>query len=89
MTKTSTTLGVSPNPVPASDALGKTMISWNSVDGNIYISANGGEEVLFANSPRGSQDVNWINAGSSYEFRLYNSDHTKLLEKVVVTKPTQ
>jgi hypothetical protein len=55
----------------------------------VYVSANGGEEVLFANSPWGSQDVNWIAAGSSYEFRLYNSDHTKFLEKVVVTKQTQ
>jgi hypothetical protein len=89
VSKTATTLSASPNPVPAGDALGKTTISWNSVDGKIYISANGGEEVLFANSPRGSQDVNWINAGSSYEFRLYNCDHTKLLEKVVVTKPTR
>jgi hypothetical protein len=75
--------------VPASDVLGKTTISWNSVDGKIYVSANGGEEMLFANSPRGSQNVNWITAGSSYEFRLYNSDHTKLLEKVIVTKSTQ
>jgi len=52
----------------------------------VYVSANGCEEVLFANSPSDSKDVNWIAAGPSYEFRLYNSDHTKLLEKVVVTK---
>jgi len=32
--------------------------------------------------------TSWIDAGSSYEFRLYNSDHSKLLEKVIVTKAT-
>jgi len=89
VTKAATTLNACPNPVPASGGLGKTTISWKSVDGKVYVSANGGEELLFANSPRGSQDVNWIAAGSSYEFRLYNSDHTKVLQKVVVTKQTQ
>jgi hypothetical protein len=89
VTKTATTLSAFPIPVPASDAPGKTTISWRSVDGKVYASADGGEEVLFASSPYGSQDANWIRAGSSYEFRLYNSDHTKLLEKVVVTKATQ
>ena len=89
VSKLAPTLTASPNPVPAGEGPGKTTIFWNSVDGKIYVSENGGNEALFAGSPRGSQDVNWINAGSSYEFRLYNSDHTKLLEKVVVTKPTQ
>jgi hypothetical protein len=71
--------------VPVTDALGKTTISWKSVDGKIYVSANGGEEVLFANSPLGSQDVNWIAPGSSYEFRLYNADRKTLLKKIIVT----
>jgi hypothetical protein len=83
------TLEASPNPVPAGKGKGKTTISWDSVDGKIYVSANGNDEVLFAASPRGSQDANWIEAGSSYEFRLYTSDHTKLLAKVVVTRVTQ
>lgn len=68
---------------------GKTTISWNSVDGKIYVSADGGDELLFAGSSRGSQDANWIKEGSRYEFRLYNADHTVLLEKVVVTKATR
>jgi len=80
------TLEASPNPVPAGKGKGKTTISWDSVDGKIYVSANGNDEVLFAASPGGSQDANWIEAGSSYEFRLYTSDHTKLLAKVVVTR---
>jgi hypothetical protein len=88
VTKVAPTLGASPNPVPASDRLGKTTISWKSVDGKIYVSENGRDEVLFANSPGGSQDADWIGAGSSYEFRLYSSDHSKLLEKVIVTKAT-
>jgi hypothetical protein len=81
-------LSASPNPVPTSEGLGTTTISWNSVDGKIYLSENGGDEVLFADSPIGSQDADWIGEGSSYEFRLYSSDHSKLLEKVIVTKTT-
>jgi hypothetical protein len=57
-----------------------------NTDGKIYVSVNRRDEVLFAASPRGSQDANWIDAGSSYEFRLYSADHTKLLDKVVVTR---
>jgi hypothetical protein len=88
VTKVAPTLGASPNPVPASDGLGTTTVSWKSVDGKIYVSENGGDEVLFADSPIGLQDADWIGAGSSYEFRLYSSDHSKLLEKVIVTKAT-
>ena len=36
----------------------------------IYVSENGRDEVLFAESPGGSQDANWIEAGFVYEFRL-------------------
>jgi hypothetical protein len=82
-------LSASPNPVPAGEGPGKTTIFWNSVDGKIYVSENGRDEVVFAGSPRGSQDADWIRAGSRYEFRLYNADHTELLEKMVVTKATQ
>ena len=88
VTKASPTLKASPDLVPASKGKGKTTISWNSVDGKIYVSANGGNESLFSGSPRGSQDASWINEGFRYEFRLYNGDHTQLLDKVVVTKAT-
>jgi len=88
VSKMAPSLNACPNPVPASEGLGRTIISWDSVNGKIYVSKNGRDEVLFADSPGGSQDANWIEAGSVYEFRLYNADHTELLEKVVVTKPT-
>jgi hypothetical protein len=86
ITKTAPSLSASPNPVPASEGRGLTTISWNSVDGKVYVSTNGREERLFGGSPRGSQQANWIEAGSTYEFRLYDADHKLLLEKVTVTR---
>jgi hypothetical protein len=79
-------LSASPNPVPPGEEPGKTIISWNSVDGKIYVSVNGGGEMLFAGSPRGAQEANWIETGSHYEFRLYNAAHNQLLAKVIVTR---
>jgi len=86
VTKMALTLSAFPNPVPAGKGLGRTTISWNSVDGKIYVSVDGGNEVLFADLPYGSLDANWIGESSSYEFRLYNAGHTELLAKVVVTR---
>jgi hypothetical protein len=54
--------------------------------GKTHVLVDRRDEVPFSGSPPGSQDANWIDAGSSYEFRLYNADHTKLLDKIVVTK---
>jgi hypothetical protein len=84
--KMAPTLSAFPNPVPSGKGLGRTTISWNSVDGKIYVSVDGGNEVLFADLPYGSMDANWIGESSSYEFRLYNADHTELLAKFVVTR---
>ena len=84
-------LAASPNPVPAGEELGQTTISWDTADGRIgkiFVSINGGQEVLFADGRRGSAPAHWIDAGSNYEFRLYNSDHTELLAKVAVTTLT-
>ena len=78
--------------MPAGEDAGKTTISWDTGDGSVgqvYISTNGGEESLFAASCRGSVAANWLLSGRDYEFRLYNSDHTKLLERIVATKATQ
>ena len=86
LTKMAISLSASPNPVRAGEEPGKTMISWNSVDGKVYVSVNEGEERLFAGSPRGEQEANWIEASSRYEFRLYNSNHRELLAKVIVTR---
>jgi len=85
VTKAKNTLSASPYFVPAGDGTGKTTISWSSVDGKIYVSADGANEALFSASPRGSQDADWIRSGSRYEFRLYDAAHTELLEKIVVT----
>ena len=86
VTKLTPSLTASPNPVPAGDELGQTTISWKSVDGKVYVSTNGREEVLFADIPRGSQQANWIKSGTTHEFRLYNADHTQLLAKVTVIR---
>ncbi|HEY2680329.1 MAG TPA: methyltransferase domain-containing protein [Candidatus Udaeobacter sp.] len=81
------TLSASPNPVPPGDNPGKTTISWSR--GKVYVSKNGGNEVLFAHRREGSQVASWILAGSSYEFRIYDSDHTEVLAKLTVTMATQ
>ncbi len=81
-------VNASPNPVPAGEGLGRTTISWDSVDGKIYVAESGRDEVLFADSPHGSREVDWIDEISSYDFRLYNSDRTKLLDRIIVTKTT-
>ena len=79
----------SPNPVPAGEGQGQTTISWDTCDGSIgkvYVSINDGQELLFADGRRGSAPAHWIETGSNYEFRLYNSDHTELLTEVCVTR---
>jgi hypothetical protein len=68
--------------------MGTTTISWTTGDGSngqIYVSADGEPEQIFATAPKGSADAAWIQAGKSYEFRLYGAGHAKLLGKVVVT----
>ena len=86
------TLSASPNPVPAGKELGKTTVSWNTSDGtigNVYVSIDEGKESLFAGSRRGTAVADWIQTGSTYEFRLYNSDHTELLASVVVRRTSR
>ena len=85
------TLSANPNPAPTTEGVGKTTISWDTADGSIgkvFVSVNGGQEMLFADGRRGSAPANWIQTGSHYEFRLYNSSHTKLLAKITVTRTT-
>jgi len=55
----------------------------------VFVAINGGHEILFADGRRGSAPADWIEAGSNYEFYLYNSDHTELLAKIAVTRATQ
>jgi hypothetical protein len=82
-------LSADPNPVPAGQESGKTTVSWDTCDGSIgrvFVSVNGGQEVLVADGRRGSASADWINTGSTYEFRLYNPDHTELLGSLVVKR---
>jgi tRNA (mo5U34)-methyltransferase len=90
--KVAPTIIASPNPVPAGEGTGQTKIWWNTADegnGKVYVSVNGSEESLFGAERYGSAAAKWIKTGSSYEFRLYNSDHTRLLAKVGVTRATR
>ncbi len=83
-----TELCASPNPVPVGERIGRTTIRWNTANaspGKVYVSVNGQEESLFASGCQGTATANWIQAGASYEFRLYDSDRTRLLDKISVT----
>jgi tRNA (mo5U34)-methyltransferase len=85
-------LSADPNPVPAGQQSGETTLSWDTADGSIgkvFVSVNDGPEMLFADGRRGSAPAHWIETGSNYEFRLYNSDHSELLVKIAVTRRTQ
>jgi hypothetical protein len=82
----------SPNPVPAYNETARTMISWNTATANlgkVYVSIDGQEELLFATSRRGFAPANWIRTGHTYEFRLYDSNHIRLLDKVAVTTTSE
>ena len=87
---TGATISASPNPVPAGSGTGTTTVNWTTGDGSagqVYVSENGQAEKLWiGGTPQGSGDAPWIQVGSSYEFRLYDAAHAKLLSKVVVTR---
>jgi hypothetical protein len=93
ITQTGATIKATPNPVPAGSGMGTTTISWTTGDGSegeVYVSESGQAERLFASkTPQGSGDAPWVQAGVSYEFRLYDAAHAKLLGKVVVTRTEQ
>lgn len=81
-----------PNPVPAGSGPGTTKIKWTTGDGSdgkVFVSADGAQETEFASGPSGSSEFNSIQTGVTYEFRLYNSDHTKQLDKITVTRPAK
>jgi hypothetical protein len=91
--QTGATIKATPNPVPAGSGAGTTTISWTTGDGSegeVYVLESGQAERLFASKmPQGSGDAPWIQAGTNYEFRLYDAAHAKLLGKVVVTRAGQ
>jgi hypothetical protein len=89
---TSAKLSASPNPVPRGNDLGNSTISWfchGAPDAAIYVSRNGGEEVLFAKRPHGSQEMSRIDTDVTYEFTLYEAcDRKNRLAHITVTRPS-
>jgi hypothetical protein len=84
-------IAAEPNPVPAGTGRGSTTLSWNISDGTqgeIWVSIDGAAEELFAGlASRGSQKADWIDAGGTYEFRLYEGKaHAKVLAGVKVSR---
>jgi dipeptidyl aminopeptidase/acylaminoacyl peptidase len=74
--KPSAQLQISEVVFPANSARGSAMVMWHTTDGSpgrIYVSHNGGAEVLFAEGAGGAQNATWIVAGSRYQFRLYTA----------------
>ena len=83
------TITASPNPVTTGEGPGTTTITWNTGDGTngqVYVSENGAPETLFAEGSTGSAPAPWIQAGKTFEFRLYaGTEHNKVLAKIQVT----
>src|SRR5438132_4830109 len=79
------TITASPNPVTVGEGPGTTTVTWNTGDGTagqVYVSVDGGPEAVFAFGPSGSNAASWIQAGKTFEFRLYaGAEHTKVLAK--------
>lgn len=93
-TPTGPRITAEPNPVPAGGEKGVTTISWDTADGSLgYVAFainNGEEKSWFSKRPKGSHEVNWINKGGVYEFRLYDDkDRAKLLASVKVTRASE
>ena len=76
-----------PNPVPVSGKFGTTTIRWSTPDacpGKVYVSVDEKKESLFAAGSKGVATANWIEAGRTYEFRLYDSGRSRVLDKIRV-----
>jgi len=85
---TKASISASPNPVYSDP--GRSTVTWSTGDGSdgeVYVSINGGREVLFAGArSSGSQAVDWIGFGDKCEFRLYaGRAHATRLASVLVT----
>jgi len=83
------TITASPNPVTTGEGSGTTTITWDTGDGTtgqVYVSQDGAAETLFTAGPKGSAPAPWIQAGKTFEFRLYaGTEHAKMLAKTQVT----
>jgi hypothetical protein len=83
------TITASPNPVSLGEGPGTTTVTWNTGDGSVgqlYVSEDGGSETMFASGSAGSAPAPWIQAGKTFEFRLYaGTEHAKMVAKTQVT----
>jgi hypothetical protein len=83
------TITASPNPVTTGEGPGTTTVTWNTGDGaagQVYVSMDGTPEAIFAEGSTGSAPAPWIQAGKTFEFRLYaGTEHAKVLAKIQVT----
>ena len=72
-----------------SDQLGSTTVSWSTngtASAQVWVSTDGGKEVLINDEASGSVDVNWIQSEKIYIFSLYEGNsHSKLLGWMSVT----
>lgn len=77
-----------PNPAASDSDMGRTQIDWDTGDGSagqVYVSVDGGPEVLFGGGASGSEAAPWIAPGRKYEFRLYRgTERSELLGSVEV-----
>lgn len=85
-------LTASPNPVSVAGALGNTTITFSTGDGTIgqvYVSVNGGTEILISQGAGMSFTLPWIALGNTYTFTLYSGTaHTTVLKSVIVSTQT-
>ena len=83
------TIAASPNPVATGEGTGTTTVTWNTGDGStgqVYVSKDGAPDTLFASGATGAAPAPWIQAGTTFEFRLYaGTEHAKVLAKTQVT----
>lgn len=82
-------LRASPNPVRTRGGLGSTTISWSTgsaVVGQVYVSTNGGPDVMVSQGSQGLAFAPWIVEGHTYVFRLYQgTERSVVLDKTTVT----
>lgn len=83
-----TFISADPNPVFSESLMVSTTLSWDTGDGSlgqVWVTADGSEEVLFAAGAAGSSVAAWIMPGLVYLFRLYEgTGHSTLLGQVGV-----
>ena len=82
-------LVATPNPALATSGVGTTTLLWDTGDGSvgqIWVSVDGGPDILVAAGTSASLPIGWIQRGHAYTFRLYaGATHATVLASTVVT----